>query len=148
MSDLNSLDITSANAKVILTVENLYPSGVEIQNFSTDSAWAVDDAVVAEARMGVDGHMAAGYTPTPRNVTISLEANSPSLAIMNNLISSMQLNKTVYKCTMQITIPSIGKEYTLKEGVLLQGHAIPDGKKVLDPSTWQFTFGECKPSSI
>ncbi len=148
MADLSDMDITSANAKVILTVTNLYPSGVEIQNFATDGSWAVDDAVVAEARMGVDGHLAAGYTPTPRTVTLTLEANSPSLAVMRNIIESMQLNKCIYECSMQITIPSQAKEFRLAKGVLLQGHAIPDGKKVLDPTTWQFVFESCKTSSI
>ena len=56
-------DITSANAKLILTCEELYPSGVELQMFSTNQAWNADALQVAETRMGVDGHMAAGYVP-------------------------------------------------------------------------------------
>lgn len=148
MASTDAFDITSANAVVILTVENLYPNGIQLQNFATDSSFAVDDATLAEARMGVDGHLAAGYTPAPRNVTITLEAGSPNLEQMNNIVENMQLNMAVLKCQMQITIPSRGKEYTLKNGVLLTGHTIPDGKKVLDPTNWAFTFESCSSANI
>ena len=71
-------DITSANAKLILTCEELYPSGVELQMFSTNQSWNADALQVAETRMGVDGHMAAGYVPNIKTVTVQLEASSPS----------------------------------------------------------------------
>lgn len=148
MATSDDLNITSANAEVILTVENLYSSGVKLEGFSTDGSWTVDDATVAEARMGVDGRLAAGYVPAPRNVTITLEANSPSLKVMQNILEAMQLNKTIYACNLQITIPSLKKEYQLSKGVMLQGHAIPDGKKVLDPTNWQFVFESCTSHSI
>ena len=54
-----SFDITSANATLILTVENLYPSGVKIEGFSTDSSFAMDDDTIAETHMGVDGKLTA-----------------------------------------------------------------------------------------
>lgn len=145
---MNELDITSANATIILTVDNLYPTGVKLEHFSADSAWTVEDAVVSEARMGVDGHLAAGYTPTPRLVTITLEANSPSHEVMSNLLNSMQLNMGIYTCHMHITIPSINKEFYLKKGVLTQGHQISNGEKILGTTTWQFTFESCSTSSI
>lgn len=144
----DSFDITSANAVVILTVDDIYPNGIQLQNFATDSSFAVDDSTLAEARMGVDGHLSAGYTPAPRTVTISLEAGSPSVEQLNNLAENMQLNMAVRKCQLQITIPSRGKEYTLKNGVMLTAHTIPDGKKVLDPTNWQFIFESCSSSNI
>lgn len=55
-----NLDITSANASAVMTVEDLYPNGIHLQNFSTDAAIVADSMQIAETRMGVDGHMAAG----------------------------------------------------------------------------------------
>ena len=72
-------NITDANSVVILSVDDLYPAGVQIQGFSTDTAWTAGDSQIAETRMGVDGRLSAGYTPQPRTITISLEASSPSL---------------------------------------------------------------------
>ncbi len=141
-------NITDADAIIILTVDNLYSSGVQLQGFSTDTAWTAGDATIAEARMGVDGKLSAGYTPAPRTITISLEASSPSLEVMRNIISTSQMTKGVFTCAMQVTIPAQGKEYTLSNGVLQTGHDISDGKKVLDPSSFTFIFESCKPSSI
>lgn len=141
-------NITDADAIIILTVENLYSSGVQLQGFSTDTAWTAGDATIAEARMGVDGKLSAGYTPAPRTMTISLEASSPSLEVMRNIISTSQMTKGVFTCSMQVTIPAQGKEYTLSNGVLQTGHDISDGKKVLDPSQFTFIFESCKPASI
>ena len=69
------LDITSANASMVMIVEDLYPAGVPITNFSTDQMIDGDEHEYAQARMGVDGGMAAGYVPNPWNVTVSLEAS-------------------------------------------------------------------------
>jgi hypothetical protein len=141
-------NITDADAIIMLTVENLYGSGVQIQGFSADTAWTAGDAQIAEARMGVDGKLSAGYTPSPRTINISLEASSPSLEVMRNIVASSQLNNAVYTCSMQITIPSQKKEYSLTNGVLHTAHDLSDGKKVLDPSQFTFIFEKCKPSSI
>ena len=141
-------NITDADAVIILTVENLYPSGVQIQGFSTDTAWTAGDSQIAEARMGVDGKLSAGYTPAPRTVTITLEANSPSLPILSNIVEASQVTRKPFKCQKYITIPALGKECTLANGVLQTGHDISDGKKVLDPSQFTFIFESSKSASI
>ena len=67
--------------------------------------------------MGVDGKLSAGYTPAPRTVTITLEASSPSLPILSNIVEASQVTRKPFKCQMYITIPALGKEYTLANGV-------------------------------
>lgn len=140
--------ITSSNAVVILTVEELYPNGVQIQKFATDAAFATSDLNSAEARMGVDGKLAVGYTPNPINVSLTLEADSPSYDVFSNIFQRQQLNQTVYTLTLQISIPALGKDYTLDNGALLSGHILSDAKKVLDPTTWTMVFESFHTSSI
>jgi hypothetical protein len=67
---------------------------------------------------------------------------------MRNIIETSQMTKGVFSCSMQITIPAQGKEYTLSNGVLQTGHDISDGKKVLDPSQFTFIFESSKSASI
>lgn len=148
MADSNDLNITSANSEIILTVENLYPSGIKLEGYSTDTAWASEDVTLAEARMGVDGKMAIGMTPSPKTVTLTFEANSPSLQQLENIAACMELNMTIYKSDLQITIPSRNKEYSLTKGSLIRGRLLPDGKKVLDPQAFSFVFEKIKRSSI
>ena len=45
-------NITSANAVLVLGVEELYPVGVQLTNFATDQMLSSDDMEIAQARMG------------------------------------------------------------------------------------------------
>lgn len=105
------LDITSANASAVMTIEELYPNGVKLERFSTDAAIVADSQQVAETRMGVDGFMAAGVTPNIYPVTITLEANSPTATAFTTLCEAMSANKQIYVCNLTVKIPSIGKTY-------------------------------------
>ena len=148
MATSDDLNITSANSEIILTVENLYPSGIKLEGYSTDTAWASEDVTLAEGRMGVDGKLAIGMTPSPKTITLTFEANSPSLKQLENIAACMDLNMTIYATDMQVTIPSRKKEYHLTKGSMMRGRLLPDGKKVLDPQAFTFMFEKIKPSSI
>ena len=132
------LDITSANATVALSVGGLF--SVNLENFSADSSFTSDTVQAAETRMGVDGHMAAGFTPAIKTITINLEAGSPSTEYMQLLRQVQEVNMKPYKVNMVISIPSIGKRYTFSEGVLQSYKDLPDGQNVLSPTQWVFHF--------
>lgn len=132
-----SLDITSANAIAVLKCDLFSET---LQQFSADTSFEGEDDQTAETRMGVDGRMVAGYTPNVKAVTIHLEASSPSYERMALLKQSMESNRKIYECSLVITMPSIGKRFTYAKGVLQSAKDLPDGKKVLDPTTWTFHF--------
>ena len=133
-------NITSANAVLVLGVEQLYPVGVQLTNFATDQLLSSDDMEIAQARMGVDGGLAAGYVPNPFSLTITLEASSPSLTVMQSLLMAMKTNKTTYKCSVTLTIPSIKQVHFWRNGVLTNGNPVTAPKKTLDPTSWKFVF--------
>ena len=143
-----AFDITSANATLILTVENLYPAGVKIEGFSTDNSFAMDDDTIAETHMGVDGKMTAGFTPSEKSITITLDAGSPSYELLCNIDNTSKTNMTVLETSMQRTVPALGKEFSLKNGVMISGHPVPSGEKVLGNTAWTFHFGKFESSSI
>ena len=132
------LDITSANATVAMSVGGLF--SVNLENFSADSSFTSDTVQAAETRMGVDGHMAAGFTPAIKTITINLEAGSPSTEYMQLLRQVQEVNMKPYKVNMVISIPSIGKRYTFSDGVLQSYKDLPDGQNVLSPTQWVFHF--------
>ena len=133
-------NITSANAVAILTIDTLYPQGVRLQQFSTDQAIVQAEETIAETRMGVDGNMVAGYTPSIKAVTIQLEPSSPSIVALDTLYRAMKTNKRTYECTLVITLPSLDKILTYSFGVLKTAKPLPDLKKVLDPISYGFDF--------
>ena len=99
-----------------------------------------DDMEIAQARMGVDGGLAAGYVPNPFSLTITLEASSPSLTVMQSLLMAMKTNRTTYKCSVTLTIPSIKQVHFWRNGVLTNGNPVTAPKKTLDPTSWKFVF--------
>lgn len=133
-------NITSANSTIILVAETVFPVGVQLMNFSTDQMFSADEVEIAQTRMGVDGGLAAGYTPNEKNVTITLEAGSPSTPYLELLWQTMEVNRTVYKVSLNCTVPSIGKNYIWSNGVLKRGNPVAQPKRILDPTSWGFTF--------
>ena len=131
-------DITSANAIATLTVEQLGTTTLEY--FAVDNAWVTEALGLNETRMGVDGHMVAGFTPSIKQVQISLEACSPSVVGLRTYAQNMMSGRCPLVCQLVIQIPSIGKKITLSKGVLVNGAIIPSGQKILAPTTWQFHF--------
>lgn len=133
-------DITSANATLILIVDSLFPSGVELQQFATDQSYSQDELTIAESRMGVDGNFVAGWVPSIKPVTIMLEATSPSYAALSTLYQACEMKRGIYQCSLVATVPSIQKVFTWVNGILKSGTPVPSAKKVLDPTTWKFEF--------
>ena len=141
------MDITSANATAVLTVDKLYPAGIELQMFGTDQAISQDSLEIAQTRMGVVGRMVAGVTPNILPVTITLEAASPSFTALSNLWAKIDAEKRIYQCTLVCTVPSVSQIFTWTTGVLLSGVPFPSLGKVLAPTTWVFHFERLKRSS-
>ena len=146
MADL--LNITAADAEIVLTVDVLYPQGINLEGFTVDTGLTADEVTFAETRMGVDGKLAVGYVPPPKPVSVALEANSPSQEVFENIYREIETNRRFYTCSLQMVIPSSGKIYTWTDGAVTGGKTSPDIKKTLDPTTWKMTFAKLKYSSI
>ncbi len=145
---MNFLDITSTNSTVILTVEDLFPQGVTLEGFSVDTIVSSDEVTMAEVRMGVDGKLASGYVPSPKSVTISLEANSPSQEVFNIVYGATEVTKKIYKCKLEVTVPSLNRTYNWIDGCIVSGKPTSDVKKTLDPTSWKMTFTSLEISRI
>ncbi|MGL4208164.1 MAG: phage tail fiber protein [Candidatus Adiutrix sp.] len=141
------LDISASNATAILTVADIFPAGLALQMFASDQAISQDSLDIAETRMGIDGFMVAGFTPTIHPVTITLEAASPSLAPLSTLWEAMHTNRTIYECTLICDVPSLGRVYTWVRGVLKSGAPFASVKKTLEPTNWLFHFENMRVAS-
>jgi hypothetical protein len=144
----NNMDITAANAVSVLTVQDLFPAGINLLGYSTDQSISQEAVQIAETRMGVDGYMVAGYVPGIQVVNIMLEASSPSTESFNQIYDAMVSKRTIFLCELICTVPSIGAVFTWKRGVLQTGTAFPANKKVLDPTSWIFNFEALERSSV
>ena len=122
-------DITSANATVVMSGA----FSAVFSNFSADSAWSQDSYTFLEHRMGVDGHVAVGFTPVEKEITFTFEANSPTLSVLNAMYKAMETLRKPYYSTIVITIPSLKKTYSLIGCYLTSYKVIPDGEPAFRP---------------
>jgi hypothetical protein len=141
-------NITSTNAESVMTVEELFPGGFILEQFSTDQAVAAESIQVSETRMGVDGNLVAGYTPAIHVITINLEASSPSTAYLNQLYDAMAAARTMYKVSLVSTVPSIETVFRWLDGFLQTATPSPAQKKILDPTSWTFHFAKFERSGL
>lgn len=132
--------LTTANSSLMLQVDGLYPVPQKIEGYSTDDAFSSDEVTPAEVQMGVDGKLSAGYTPYPVPLKITLQADSPSMQIFDNLIAAQDASKEVYAINGVILLQGTGDKFALTKGFLTKFSPIADSKKVLQPRSFEITF--------
>jgi hypothetical protein len=128
--------ITSANASVVLSVPDVFPVGQILAGFAADDAFTAQAFKMTEQRMGVDGKLSAGYTPSPKPFGITFQPDSPSILVFDTWGLSHISAREALEASMVIVMPSIGKAFHFSTGWLDDFKALPDAKKVLEPQTY------------
>lgn len=150
--------ITSANSSLILTprlaglLSGLLPAlagvGFSVQGYASDDAFATDAVQSAEARKGVDGRTSFGYLPRLTPQTITLQADSPSIAAFEAMVAAQDSIQEVIILDGVLTLPSIGRTFALVQGALTRITPIPPGKRVLEPVTYEITWHQVQSAPL
>lgn len=140
--------ITSANSSFVLAIAGVFPVPIPIEGYAADDAFAVEPFDTAEALMGVDGKMSAGFTPSTKKLTVMLQADSPSLEVFDAWVGAMESAKEVFFAEATIVLPSVGKTFNMRRGVLSNAVKLPAAKKVLQPVQYVITFESIQPAII
>lgn len=133
----NPNTITSANAVLMIRCKGVYDEFVRIQGFKADDAWDFGEANIGESRMGVDGLQSIGYTPHEVTWGFSLEANSVSRKIMENIRKDFNQNMEVRLIDIVLEIPSIKARHSAS-GAWTSLTGGTSGKKLLDGQKYNF----------
>ena len=133
-------EITSANSIVMIQVEELIPQAVRLEKFSSDAIAQVGEFQAAEGRMGVDGRLAVGQTPKPVEVTINLEANTPSERLLYRVLKTMADRQQIFATTLTVRVPAQRATYTFHNGSLTTGIAMNNLGTMLEKSSWKIIF--------
>lgn len=132
--------LTNANSALFLSVDGLYPIPQQMQGFSTDDMFSGADVQVAEVQMGVDARLSAGYTPYPFVFDVTLQADSASNDIFDNVLAAQKAIKDLYVFQGAISLPGIGAKFIMTRGFLTTASPMPTGKKLLQPRKYVITF--------
>jgi hypothetical protein len=129
--------ITSASASIVISIPGVLPSDVPLFGFAADDAFMADSFDVAETRMGVDGILSAGFTPSPKPFKVTFQPDSPSIAVFDLWVTTEESNKEKFQATMVVALPTLSKKYEFNVGWLKNAKKLPDAKKVLEPQTYE-----------
>jgi hypothetical protein len=140
--------LTTANSAFALQIENLYPVAQNVQGYSTDDAFAVSDIEPVETVMGVDGRLSGGYKPVPTVLDITLQADSPSVAIFDNWLAAQKAAKEAYVANAMIQLQGTGEKYAFTRGFLTSITPMAAAKKILQPRKFVITFESCDKSPV
>lgn len=140
--------LTSANSVLMLGVGGIFPVSQKIEGYATDDAFAFDAVQPAQAVMGVDGRMSAGYTPFMSVQTISIQADSPSLFVFEAWLAAMKVAREVFYSNGTLNISSIGRKFVMTRGVLTQVPPAPTARAILQPLTFQITWENVSPALV
>lgn len=134
--------ITSANSSVIITVPLVFAVPQIIEGYAADDAFTQEAADLAETRMGVDGQLSGGYTPSVKKFAIALMADSVSLAVFETWKAAIEAGKEQFPTGsgITVTLPSIGKAYFLNKLFFKNSSMMPSAKKVLEPFIAQIEY--------
>lgn len=132
--------ITSANAALTINVPGISPVPVPIEGFSTDDAFDTENVAPTETLMGVDGLLSGGHTPYPVKLKIVLQADSAANAFFDQWRQAMDQANETFSANATLVTTSIGKIFTFVGGFLTGAMPTPQGKKVLQPQTYEITF--------
>lgn len=135
-------EITSSNVQVFLTVEGVFGVGnpQQLQGFAADDAFTAEAFDVAETRMGVDGNLSAGYTPSVKRWTVTLQPDSPCVPIFDEWYLNQAALKQLFVGGITIDYPALSKTYDMSVCWLKNYKPMGDAKKVIDPQTFTIEY--------
>jgi hypothetical protein len=131
--------LTTANSTMFMSVEALFPQAQRIQGYAADDAFDTEGVENGEYLFGIDGKLSAGFVYNEIPLTLTLQADSPSLTMFEQVVQYERTNRTKLTVQHTITIPDLGKRYNFSNG-FMRSYKAPAGKKILQPSVVVFVF--------
>ena len=135
----NPRTITAANSVVMFKAAGYYDQAIQLQGFQVDNAFGFGDATVGETRIGVDGKQSGGWVAHEVPVTVFFEANSASRLQMEQYRAWCNANQETSLCTLDITIPSIGRRIQASGFMVSQGGG-PSAQKLINGTQYVFNM--------
>lgn len=131
--------LTVANSSIAITVEALYPASTLLKGYAADNVFEAAAVENGEFSMGIDGKLSAGFVYNPIGFTLTLQADSESIQIFEQIWQYETTNRTKLEVGLTVALPSTGKRYVMKGG-FVQSYKAPAGQRILQPGVVTFNF--------
>jgi hypothetical protein len=137
--------LTAANAVITLTVDGVFSTPQQLQQFSVDDVADVDTLTVAETLMGVDGYLSGGYVFNKVKYVYTLQADSPSCFFFDQWKLAQDSQEDTYPANGQLLLKSLGTKWTWTRGFLTEWMPAPNVKKILQPRKFSIEWESVVP---
>ena len=141
-------NLTTANSIILLSFAGLFPVAQQLQGYAAEDILDTADMENKETVMGIDGRLSAGWVPVPTVQTFTLQADSPSLAILDAVIDAEQVTKSAIQVQGTIVLPGLGASYQMNNGWLTSFTPISAAKKIAQPRKFVFKWESFSRNSI
>lgn len=140
--------ITSANAVIMFAIVGVFDVPQQLQEFAADNIFTTDEVQVTEARMGVDGFLAAGYVNEPVMQGFSFLASSDSCRMFDQWAAQNKIAQDAFFANATVQLPAIGRKWTCTGGTLLRAKPMPDANKTLGDRRFNVLWEKVLPQNI
>jgi len=132
--------ITSANSTFSLGVKGIFDTPQNIVGFEVDDGVLSQAVSRAETRQGLDGYLAGGKVFNPFVVDVHLMPTSPSWSFFETVQNAQEGANEVFPFFGSLTIPGVGRFYTMFNGYMTSETPFSAVRKTLQPIVFQITF--------
>lgn len=139
--------LTTANSVLAMSTEALFPQAQVLSGYAADNIFETDAVENGEYSMGIDGKLSAGFVFNEIPFTLTLQADSDSLKLFEQIWQYEVSNRTKLTNNLTITLPSLRRRYDLKNG-FMRSYKAPAGQKILQPGVVAFVFARIEPSNL
>lgn len=143
---MNNRTLTSANAILLISVQQLYASPQRIQGFSSDDITDTDTVTPGQTSMGIDGRLSAGFVPAKVRQNITLQADSLSNDIFEHWFEAQKSQREMFVASGVIIIPSTQRRYTMVRGFLMGVPPTPALRAVVQPRRYSIEWENVSPA--
>jgi hypothetical protein len=137
--------ITSANTIFAIAVAGVIPAPVQLQGFTADDVFDIDQLEVGVTTMGVDGILSAGFVFNPVKQTVTLQADSDSNVLFETWYAAEKAQQDKFFANGTVVFKSVGRSYVLTKGALVTYSPAANPGKTLKPRSfaieWQAIDG-------
>jgi hypothetical protein len=140
--------LTAANAILLIGVDSVFPTPQQLQGFAADDVTDVESLASAEAVMGVDGNLSAGFVFVSIKQGITLQSDSASNFLFDTWYLTQQQAKDVFPATGVLMIPGLGTKWTMSTGWLTGYKPFGDIKRIVQPRKFEITWASISPAVI
>lgn len=142
------MSLTAANAVIMLGVSGIFDQPQQIQGFSTDDVFDVDQIKRVETQMGVDGVLSGGFVYNETTQTFTLQSDSASNFFFDQWDLAQQAAQETFEASGTIFLPSIGVQWACVKGFLTDVPPMPSVGKLIKPRKYTIRWGSVTPAPV